>query len=74
MSLITAIVIFCVLIAATFLSLWLYYDHRDYSIFERQRRKTTFHCIKCDQLYIVRGIVDEAECPHCHRMNTRLTF
>ena len=44
----TAAVIYCVLVAAVFLGLWLYYDRRDHRRFERERRKIVFHCIRCN--------------------------
>ncbi|TAL44133.1 MAG: hydrogenase nickel incorporation protein HypA, partial [Salinibacterium sp.] len=47
----TAAVIYCALVAVVFLALWLWYDRRDHARFEGQRRKTTFHCIRCDRLY-----------------------
>jgi len=46
-----AVTVYCVVVAATFLSLWLFYDRRDHMRFERERRRTTFHCIRCDRLY-----------------------
>ena len=45
-----ATVIFCTLVAIVFLSLWLWYDRRDHRMFERERRKTSFHIIRCDNL------------------------
>ena len=30
----TAVVIYCLLVAAVFLGLWFYYDHRDHQRFE----------------------------------------
>ena len=45
----TAVVIYCVLVAAVFVVMWLWYDRRDHRRFELERRKTTFHCIRCDK-------------------------
>jgi hypothetical protein len=69
-----AAVIYCLLVAAVFLTLWLWYDRRDHRMFERERRKTTFHCIRCDQLYT--GPVGAAveKCPRCGHENMRLRF
>ena len=46
-----AVVVYCTLLAAVFLGVWFYYDRRDHARFEVERRKTTFHCIRCDALY-----------------------
>ena len=70
----TGAVIFCVLLAVLFLALWLYYDRREHHRFERERRKTTFHCIRCDQLYTAKTGVELAKCPRCGHDNTRLKF
>ena len=70
----TAVVIFCVVVAALFLSLWLWYDRRDHRRFELERRKTTFHCIRCDALYTAPGGTELAKCPKCGHENSRLKF
>jgi uncharacterized paraquat-inducible protein A len=69
-----AVVIYCTLVAIAFLTLWLWYDHRDHQTFERERRKTTFHCIRCDQLYTAAAGAEHAKCPRCAHENTRLKF
>jgi hypothetical protein len=69
-----AVVIYCVLVAVFFLGIWLYYDRRDHRRFERERRKTTFHCIRCDRLYTEPGGTDLAKCPRCAHQNSRLRF
>ena len=74
MPLLTAVVVCCLLTAALFLGLWFYYDHRDNSLFERARRKTTFFCIHCGTIYTKRGQRDEFPCPKCARKNSRLKF
>jgi DNA-directed RNA polymerase subunit RPC12/RpoP len=70
----TAVVIYCVLVAAVFLGLWLYYDGRDHRRFERERRKTVFHCIRCDAVYTAPGDTPLCKCPKCGHENTRLRF
>ena len=69
-----AAVIYCVLVAAVFLSLWLFYDRRDNLRFDRERRRTTFHCIRCDRLYTARSGSDLCRCPRCGHENSRLRF
>lgn len=68
----TAAVVYCVLVAAIFLGLWLYYDRRDHRRFELERRKRAFHCIRCDALYSAGTEV--ARCPACNHENVRLKF
>jgi len=70
----TAAVVFCVLVAAVFLGLWLYYDRRDHRRFEAERRKTTFHCIRCDAIYSAPKGTQLCRCPKCGHENGRLRF
>ena len=69
-----AAVVYCLLVAIVFLSLWLWYDRRDHRRFEGERRKATFHCIRCDCLYTTTTGADLAKCPRCGHENTRLKF
>lgn len=73
-NLTTATVIYCLIVAAVFLSVWLYYDRRDHRRFERERRKTTFHCIRCDALYSAPTGTQVFKCPRCGYENSRLKF
>jgi uncharacterized paraquat-inducible protein A len=70
----TGAVLYCVILAVGFLMLWLYYDRRDHRRFERERRKVTFHCIRCDHLYTARPGAEVCKCPRCGHENTRLRF
>lgn len=70
----TAAVIYCLGLAGFFLGLWIYYDRRDHHRFEAEKRKTIFHCVRCDRVYTARGRVGEADCPHCGHKNGRLRF
>jgi len=74
MDFVLATVIFCLLVAAIILALWLYYDHRDYALFEHARRKSTFCCIRCKHLYSLTGRPEAGKCPHCGHENARLKF
>lgn len=69
-----AATVFCILVAIAFLALWLWYDRRDHQTFESERRKTTFHCIRCDQLYSAVKGTELAKCPRCGHDNTRLKY
>ena len=70
----TATVLYCVIIAVGILALWLYYDRRDHGRFEPERRKTTFHCIRCDHLYAASVGTELSPCPRCAHGNARLKF
>lgn len=74
MGLKIAAFIYCLLVAALFLGLWLYYDRRDHARFEGERRRTTFRCGRCNHLYVVRGEVQDGTCPRCGQENSRLKF
>ncbi len=69
-----AVVVYCVIVAVAFAGVWLYYDRRDHRTFERERRKTTFHCIRCNHLYTARGGVELCKCPRCGHENSHLRF
>ena len=63
-----------VLVIGSFGSLWLYYDQRDRLFYDSERRKVTFHCIRCDHLYTKKNGHELAQCPRCDYRNTRLKF
>jgi Zn finger protein HypA/HybF involved in hydrogenase expression len=52
----------------------MFYDHREHAWFERERRKTTFHCIRCDRLYAAPAGLELCPCPRCGHQNSRLRF
>jgi hypothetical protein len=70
----TGTVVYSLLVAAFFLGLWIYYDRRDHARFEAERRRTIFHCVRCDEVYAVRGEKLESPCSHCGHTNGRLRF
>jgi len=74
LTLSAATVIYCVVVGAVFLGLWLWYDRRDHQRFEQERRKSTFHCIRCDALYTASSSQSLARCPKCGHENGRLRF
>jgi len=69
-----AAAVFCAVVGVCYLALWLYYDRRDHDRFERERRKTTFHCIRCDRLYAAAAGAELSPCPRCGYANARLRF
>jgi len=54
-----------------FLRVWIYYDRRDHALFEAERRKLTFHCIRCGQLYTAKP-AEGPRLPARGHTNTRL--
>ena len=70
----TGAVLFCAVVGIFFLALWLFYDRRDHRWFERERRKSTYHCIRCEHLYAVSDAPEVCACPRCGHPNSRLKF
>ena len=68
------VVLYCVLVGVVVVSLWLWYDRRDHRNFEAERRKTSFHCIRCDTLYTAPAGTELSRCPKCSHENARLKF
>ncbi len=54
--------------------LWVYYDRRDRAFYDLERRKITFHCIRCDHLYTEKQGIETSACPKCGHQNVRLKF
>jgi ribosomal protein L37AE/L43A len=54
--------------------LWFVYDRRDRALHDAERRKITFHCIRCDSLYTEKTGTEVAPCPRCGHPNARLRF
>jgi hypothetical protein len=67
-------VVYCLLVLAFFLAVWIYYDRRDHALFEAERRKLTFYCIRCGRLYTAKSGSGTAICPKCGHTNARLKF
>lgn len=59
---------------AVVLGLWVYYDVRDRSLFDRERQKGSFHCVRCQHLYSANRHSRAVDCPACGFANTRLKF
>ena len=74
MDLTNAAAVYCTFVGLTFLGLWLWYDRRDHRRFELERRKATFHCIRCDTLYVAPAGAPLGVCPKCGYENARLRF
>jgi hypothetical protein len=68
------ILIFGLSLIGVFLVMWIYYDRRDRGLYDAGRRKITFHCIRCDQLYTGCAGTETASCPKCGHENMRLKF
>jgi Zn finger protein HypA/HybF involved in hydrogenase expression len=63
-----------VVVSLAVLILWLFYDRRDRARYDLERRKTTFHCIRCDRLYTAPEGTELSKCPKCGHENVRLRF
>ena len=74
MDLALGAVAYCLLALGFFFGVWLYYDRRDHALYDTERRKVTFHCIRCGQLYTAKTGTETAACPRCGHTNARLKF
>ena len=74
MDLALGAVVYCLLALGFFYGVWIYYDRRDHALYDTERRKVTFHCIHCGQLYTAKTGTETAACPRCGHTNTRLKF
>ena len=74
LDLTTGAVLFCAITGLLFLGLWLWYDRRDHASFDAECRRTTFHCIRCDQRYAAPAGAQLCACPRCGHENARLRF
>lgn len=74
MDLTVGIVFYCLLVLGFFFGVWIYYDHRDHALFDAERRKLTFYCIRCGRLYTAKSRNGSAVCPQCSHPNARLKF
>jgi len=53
--------------------LWVFYETRDRALYQEQRQRATFHCVRCGHLYT--GTAERTQaCPECGFENTRLRF
>jgi hypothetical protein len=68
------VILYGLLVLGTFAVLWVYYDRRDRAFYDAERRRITFHCIRCDHLYREKRGTEVAPCPKCGHANTRLKF
>ena len=68
------VIVYGLLVFGVFGFLWIFYDRRDRGFYDAERRKITFHCIRCDHLYTEKSGTEIAPCPKCGHPNTRLKF
>ncbi len=74
MDLTFGVVTYCLLVLLFFFGVWIYYDRRDHALYDAERRKVTFHCIRCGHLYSARARTETEVCPRCGQTNARLKF
>lgn len=68
------VILYGLLVFGMFLALWAYSDRRDRVLYDVQRRKISFHCIRCNHLYTEKAGTETAACPKCSHGNVRLKF
>lgn len=68
------VVLYGLMVLGVISGLWIYYDRRDRALYDTQRRKISFHCIRCDHLYVEKDGTETAACPKCGHVNVRLKF
>lgn len=68
------IVVFLVMGLLLFVGLWLFYDLRDKSYYDRQRILRAHHCVRCGALYASSSEAEVAACPKCGFENASLRF
>ena len=68
------VVLYGLVVLGVTAGLWIYYDRRDRALYDAQRRKISFHCIRCDHLYVEKAGTETAPCPRCAHVNVRLKF
>ena len=73
-NLLFSVTLYGLLVFGAFAVLWIYYDRRDRAFYDAQRRKISFHCIRCNHLYTEKAEMDTAACPRCGHNNVRLKF
>jgi Zn finger protein HypA/HybF involved in hydrogenase expression len=66
--------LYCLLVLVFFFGVWIYYDRRDHALFDSERQKLTFYCLRCGRLYTAKSRNETAVCPQCGHTNTRLKF
>ena len=74
MDLPLGVVAYCFLVLVFFFGVWIYYDRRDHALFEAERRRMTFHCVRCSHLYTAKADAETCPCPRCGHANVRLKF
>ena len=53
---------------------WIRFEDRDERKYRGLGATVLFHCVKCGELFQVRGQKETADCPACGKNNLRLRF
>lgn len=69
-----SVVVYGLFVLGGFGLLWVYTDRRDRRLYEAQRRRISFHCIRCNHLYAATPGRETVACPRCQHENVRLKF
>lgn len=65
---------FLVAALASFFAVTVYYDRKDRTYYDTQRRQHVHHCIKCGTLYTAKDFEGMVSCPKCGFKNSVLRF
>lgn len=68
------VLVYALGVIGLFSALWIIYDRRDRRFYDAERRRITFHCIRCDRIYTEKAGTETAPCPQCAHVNVRLKF
>ena len=47
---------------------------RHFGVYEKMLKTSTFHCLKCDSVYVSRGGEKSKACPNCGYKNAEMKF
>lgn len=70
----TFVIAFLIAGLVFFMAIWMYYDRRDQTYYDRQRVRHVHHCVKCGTLYTSREGGMPVPCPACAFRNPSLRF
>jgi rubrerythrin len=54
--------------------LWIHYENLDDRKYRKMATQSLFHCVKCGELFQIKGNKETADCPACNKNNLRLRF
>lgn len=61
-------------VIAAMLAAYLLWARRHFGVYEKMLKTSTFHCLKCDSVYVSRGGEKSKACPNCGYKNAEMKF